>query len=203
MGEAARVTKPMTVEEFLVWDSGDDLVYELIDGFPQLKDPPNPDLLGQAAPTDDHNLIVKNLAVALDRIVLGQRRPCRVLPGSGQRIERRRNRMRIPDLMVKCGSSPRDATEPLLVAEVLSPSNTAIDLAERDMDYRSLPGLREILLIEQDRPAVTIARRVGDLWRTERVEGLDAVLSLETVTAELPLAELYRDVLQPDEAAGG
>lgn len=195
MGGAVRVTKPMTVEEFLAWDSGDDLVYELIDGFPRLKDPPNPNLMGQAAPTDDHNAIVANLMIALAAVVRSKGLPCRVLPGSGQRIQRRRNRMRIPDLMVKCGSSPRDATEPLLVAEVLSPSNTAIDLAERDMDYRSLPGLREILLIEQDRPAVTIARRVGDLWRTDRVEGLDAVLTLETVEADLPLSELYRDVL--------
>jgi len=61
MGVPTKVTKPMTVGGFLEWDSDDDFLYELIDGYPRLKYPPNPDFMGQAVPSDSHQLILSNM----------------------------------------------------------------------------------------------------------------------------------------------
>ncbi len=196
MGEPAKVLRPMTLEEFLEWDSGDDCVWELVDGFPRPKFPPNPALLGQAAPSDEHGVIVKNLTFALENLVRAGKLPCRVIPGAGQKVSVRRNRLRIPDLTVKCGPTSREAWDPILVVEVISPSNSARELAEREADFRALPTVREIVVLEQDAAVATVSHRVGDLWRVERLEGLDAVLSLESVGLEVPLREVYRDVLE-------
>lgn len=199
MGDAARIQAPMTADEFLKWDSGDDFVWELIDGYPKLKFAPNPDFLGQAAPSDDHGVIVKNLTFLFETSVRAKRRPCRVIPGPGQKVRRTRERVRIPDLAVKCGNSSRDATDPIIVAEVMSPSNSFREMDERMADYRSLESVREILVLDQDAANVTLHRRVGDLWRVERLEGLDAVLTLETFDLSVTLSEIYRDVLSDDE----
>lgn len=194
MGDPARVAGPMSVEDFLAWDSGDDFVWELIDGYPTLKFPPNPDFHGQAAPSDDHALIMMNIGAALEAALRAAGRPCHVYPVGGQTISRRRARHRIPDLLVKCG--PRGGTEekPVLVVEVVSPSNTRAELADREADYRSVPSLHEILVVEQDRPSIALLRRTGDLWRVEHLDGLDKTLTLESVQTTLSLMVIYRDV---------
>jgi len=202
MSDAAAVRKPMTVAEFLEWDSGDDLVWELIDGFPRLKFPPNPELRGQAAPSDEHAVIVKNVTYAVETAIRAQGRPCRVMPGPGQAIPRRGDRHRIPDLAVKCGRSAFEARDPILIVEVVSPSNRAVELVERQADFQSLPTVQEVVIIEQARPVVMRHRRVGDLWRTDRFEGLDAALTLESVDLVLPLSEIYFSVLRPEAEPG-
>ena len=203
MADPVKVQGPMTVEAFLQWDSGDDFVYELIDGHPRLKFPPNPEIHGQAAPSDEHMVIVGNLTALVTTHVRARRRPCRVMPGPGQVVPRKQNRYRIPDFAVKCGRTAREAVDPILIAEVLSPSNTAVEMDEREADFRSLPTVQEILRIEQSRPAVTLLRRAGDLWRADRLEGLDALLRLESIALDIPLSDLYRDVLDEEDAAAG
>lgn len=81
----------------------------------------------------------------------------------------------------------------------MSPSNSFRKMDERMADYRSLESVREILVLDQDAANFTLHRRVGDLWRIERLEGLDAVLTLETFDLSVTLSEIYHDVLSDDE----
>ena len=50
------------------------------------------------------------------------------------------------------------------------------------------------LLIETDRPRVVVHRRTDNGFVAELYEGLDAVIELEAIEAELPLVELYERV---------
>lgn len=197
MGAAKKIDRPMTVEEFLAWDSEDDLTWELIDGYPRLKFPANPEFQGQAAPTTDHQRIVRNLLVVIDAKLRTNRPRCEVIPGTREAIPRRHRRCRVPDLAVRCGP---DGSQPVLVVEVLSPSNTFAELAEREADYQSIPTVLEIVVVEQDRPVVHLRRRRGELWPGYRIEGIDQSVTLESVGLELPLTEMYRDVLPKGEA---
>jgi len=200
MAQAAKVRAPMTVEEFLKWDSGDDFVWELIDGYPKLKFAPNPDLLGQAAPSDEHGVVIKNLTFMVEGRIRQARRSCRVIPGAGQKVRRKRERLRIPDLTVKCGRTSLEAQDPILIVEVRSPSDSAREMDDRLADFRALPTVQEILIREQDIAAAILHRRVGDLWQVVEVEGLDGVLTLDSVDLETPLREIYRDVLETETA---
>jgi hypothetical protein len=50
------------------------------------------------------------------------------------------------------------------------------------------------LVVETDRPRVVVHRRTDSGYVAEASEGLDAVVALEAIDVELPLAELYARV---------
>jgi Uma2 family endonuclease len=177
----------MSVEEFLVWDSGDDLRYELVEGV----------VIAQSAPARPHGRLVANFSYSLASRLRAAKRPCAPEAGSVLRIDRRWT-VRAPDLLVRCGASARDADTPVLAIEVLSPSNSASEMARKRDDY-ALVGIMEVLEVEQDLPEIRVYRREGDRWVIETARGLDGVLALSSLGLEMPLAELYADVL-PDDA---
>ena len=102
-----------------------------------------------------------------------------------------------PDVFVTC--APEDAESPLikrhpvLVIEVLSPSTWRVDQGEKLHNYKSLPGLMEIIFIAQDWPELIIHRRSGQ-WMPETFTSPDDKVRLESIDLELPLAEIYASV---------
>ena len=95
---------------------------------------------------------------------------------------------RIEGLSVRCGEHPR------VVFEVVSPSELR-RMRERDRKRQHLQdvdGIQEIAEIYQFDAAVHVYRRAGDgSWSFVAVGGLDAVLRLESLGVEIPLAEIY------------
>ena len=94
--------------------------------------------------------------------------------------------------------------KPVLVAEVLSHSTRRTDETEKKDAYLSLPTLQVYLLVEQDRPCVTVHRRnkTGG-FDPEVYEGRDAVVPLAEIETELPLSEVYQGIeLTPEPTAG-
>jgi Uma2 family endonuclease len=98
-----------------------------------------------------------------------------------------------PDVVVTCRPVAPTAvylTEPALIAEVLSESTEGRDRLEKWTAYRTLPSLREYVLIAQDGPAVEIFRRAPDGWDQISL-GLGEVIDLAAVDLKFPLDELY------------
>ncbi len=79
-----------------------------------------------------------------------------------------------------------------LGAWVPSESTEGRDRLEKWIAYRSLPSLREYLLIAQDRPLLEVLRRREDGWDQIIFEGGDTV-DLDAVKAAFPLDSLYAD----------
>lgn len=102
-----------------------------------------------------------------------------------------------PDVFVTC--APEDAESPLikrhpvLVIEVLSPSTWRVDQGEKLNNYKSLPGLSEIVFIAQDWPELIIHRR-SNQWHPECFTGPDDRIRLESIDLDLPLCEIYASV---------
>ena len=84
--------------------------------------------------------------------------------------------------------------EPRVVLEVLSPSTTRYDRFQKLEEYKQHPAIRVILLIDTEAPRVTVWRKTDGGWGYHEDVGLEAVIDLPEVQAELPLAELYRDL---------
>ena len=62
-----------------------------------------------------------------------------------------------PDVMVACDKEPDDPyyeDDPCLVVEVVSPSTESTDRREKLAAYKSVPGLRACLIVDQDRMRV-------------------------------------------------
>ena len=104
-----------------------------------------------------------------------------------------------PDGMVVCEPNPPDSTyqdNPVVIAEVVSKATRRIDEGEKLDAYLAIPTLRAYLLIETDRPRVVVHRRPEPRGEfvPEAYEGLDAVIPLPAIDAELPLGDLYARV---------
>ncbi|WP_338101762.1 Uma2 family endonuclease [Methylobacterium ajmalii] len=103
--------------------------------------------------------------------------------------------MRRPDAGLDCGSRDPGSTiaaGPRLVVEVLSPNTRDFDAFEKLDEYKSVPGLEYILLVEPNQPAVRLWRKAGDgSWSRQIVEGLDAEIDLPQIGVTLCMSDVY------------
>jgi Uma2 family endonuclease len=58
----------------------------------------------------------------------------------------------------------------------------------------TIPSLAAYLLIEQDAAAVAVYRRTEQGFALETHAGLEAIVPLDEISVELPLAEIYDGV---------
>ncbi len=181
----------MSIEEFLAWDSGDDLRYELVDGWP----------VAQSAPSRSHGRMDVNVGAGLKNRLKAAGRPCVVESSSALRIDKRWT-VRAPDLLVRCGPDRRTADAPVLAVEILSPSNSASEMARKRDDYASV-GIQQVLELDQDDARALLWRVDGDRWIVETIRGLEGSITLDSVGVILPMAEIYEDVeLTPPDDTG-
>jgi Uma2 family endonuclease len=106
------------------------------------------------------------------------------------------------DCSVICGApqyfgDQRDVVlNPLLLVEVLSPSTEAYDRGKKFELYRTIPTLREYLLIHQDRHHVEHYSKQDDSsWLLREYSGLEACLEIGWLSVRIPLGEIYASVL--------
>ena len=106
-----------------------------------------------------------------------------------------------PDVVVLCDKPTfhdgrKDVvTDATLVAEVLSPTTDGYDRGGKFALYRGLPGLRQYLLIAQDRPAVDVFTRQPDgRWVLDAYTDPEAVIPCDAIGCTLTLAEVYAKV---------
>lgn len=120
-----------------------------------------------------------------------------------------RRRYVYPDAGVACpkfkesDSVTGAIVNPQVIVEVLSEGSANYDRGEKWEYYFGIPTVREYLLIEQDRPHVTLFRRQkeGQLFHIQMVSGLDATIELASINTIIALDELYRNVEFPPDRA--
>jgi Uma2 family endonuclease len=189
MAEKPRDDERMSVAAFLDWDDGTDTRYELIDGRVVAMNPP-------MAP---HALLRTTLRAAL---LARMPHACRVYTGGGARNFADDWNFRVPDVVVSCTQSRKNWVEaPILVCEILSPSTARLDVTTKLDFYRSLPSVRESLVVRTVKRHVTLWRRSDPQWIVEDFIGL-ALVPLQATTSPLSLDDLYAplDFDEPDEA---
>lgn len=109
--------------------------------------------------------------------------------------------MYYPDLSVVCGPRQyRDGsrtviTNPILIAEVLSPTTERKDHGEKFRDYLTVESLMVYLLVSQDVPRVEQFSRAEDgCWDYRLVTGLESVLAVPALSVSLNLADIYDQI---------
>jgi Uma2 family endonuclease len=182
-----QLRKKMTVEEFFEWQQSQDKNYELVDGIPVLA------VKAMTGASDRHDAITVNAIVSLAGRLRGK--PCR--PRTQDRAIRTFRGTRRPDVLIECGKPDRtswEAADPRVVIEVLSPSTTRYDRFQKLEEYKLLPAVYVILLVDTEAPRVTVWRRGESGWGYEDLAGLDATIQLPEIGTDLPLSELYADL---------
>jgi Uma2 family endonuclease len=155
-----------------------------------------------------HSLIVSNINRNLGNQLVD--RPCEVHMADMRVKAALARSYRYPDVAVVCGQAELEdqhvdtLLNPTLLVEVLSPSTEASDRGGKFAEYRSIPSLREYLLVAQDQARIERYVRQGEGWYLTVAEGLDASAALDSIDCRLELREVYRRVLDgepvPEEA---
>lgn len=196
MGNTARSLPRMTIADFFALKGEEGVRYELIDGVP---------VRAMTGASRRHDRIVVNAIASLRQALKG--RPCEPSTSDIAIVVPNGN-VRRPDLMIDCAAADdRDmsAVDPRLVMEVLSPSTRGLDLVRKLEEYKSVPGLAYILIVEPEAPRALLWRREGGAagpWVLEEAAGLDGAFDLPAIAARLTLAELYERVTFDPQGTG-
>lgn len=187
MGEAAPAKK-WTPQEYLAWEQDQPTKHEYLDG----------EIFDLAGASAEHNDICANLLRELGNVLLDK--PCRPR-GSDQRVHIPETGLyTYPDALVVCGTPEYEDDKrltllnPTVIVEVLSESTESYDRGKKFRHYRSIPSLRDYLLVSQD-----------DVWVEHYVRATDGnwvlhdtlpggTIALASCGVELRVARLYLNV---------
>ena len=139
----------MSEDEFVAFELADPERHEYVDGVTR----------AMTGASIRHNDVALNLAVALRTATKGT--GCKVNI-EGVRLKVNSRRHYYPDVLVTCeeAGDTHAHSSACLIAEVLSPTTTAIDRGEKRIAYMAMPSLRHLLLIDLD------AGNIDHVWRT-------------------------------------
>ena len=187
---AANPERRYTLEEYLELDRTSDERLEFWDG----------EVFCMSGGSEVHYEIEGNIFAFLKSHL--RERGCRVFTGNVRIKVPSATPYRYADVSALCGDARFEEVggvdallNPQLIVEVLSPSTEAYDRGEKFTHYKSIPTLREYLLVAQHRPHVTrLYRRDDGTWVHTDVDELAAVLTLDSLGCDLPLSEIYRGV---------
>jgi len=183
------ITRTLTVEEYIQLEKELERPAEFEGG----------KLIEMGGASKEHNKIVRNLIALLWNIfketgeveIYGS--DLRVhIPGT--------RRYYYPDLVITKGREqfaedlPDTLLNPVLLIEVLSESTEARDRGIKFETYRQLDSLQEYVLLAQDQPKAELFRRTGegDWLVGPVVQEFDQAVALRSLSAHLPMAEIYR-----------
>jgi Uma2 family endonuclease len=176
----------LTIPEFLEWADATDGLWQLRDGEPEL----------MAPPSEAHGFIQIEFGRVLGNHLEGLGSRCRVAGNPGVIPKLRSNRnMLIPDLAVTCAppTSGHEMAEPILLIEILSPSN-ARQTRANVWAFSTIPSVRELVLVRSTSIAAEVLLRREDGGWPDQAEllGPESTLRLASIGFEAPLRALYR-----------
>jgi Uma2 family endonuclease len=145
----------------------------------------------------NHNLIAGSLFAALYGQLRGK--PCHIFP-SDMRLKTPSGLYAYPDISVVCGEAQFEDSHqdtllnPVVLVEVLSPPTERYDRGRKFQHYRTLPTLRDVLLVAQDSPRVEQYSWQAGRWTLMDVGGNDGVVQMDSIGCVLPLTAIYEQV---------
>jgi Uma2 family endonuclease len=194
---AVKKLVPISVDDYLAGELVSPIKHEYLGGV----------VYAMAGARNQHNRIASNTLVAFGTRLRGK--PCQPWNSDTKVRVRLPTHVRFyyPDASVVCRPNPPIDSfqdDPAVIVEVLSRKTRRIDEGEKKDAYLTMPSLSLYLLVESEVAAVVAYRRTEAGFVREVYEGLDAVVLLPEVDAELPLAEIYDGVVftpEPDDDA--
>ena len=171
--------KAMTPEEFLAWETKQELRWEF-DGFQPV---------AMTGGTDAHAAIQGNIVTALTLRLRGK--PC-YARGPDMRV-RIGSKYRYPDAFVSCTPVSRNsivAADPVVIFEVLSESTARTDRTTKLLEYRSLPSVQRYVMLEQEQAVATVITRSKTGWSLEVLDA-QGTLVMPEIGVEVAMADLY------------
>ncbi|MGB5595847.1 MAG: Uma2 family endonuclease [Crocosphaera sp.] len=149
--------------------------------------------------TINHNTITLNLIFCL-KLALSKTN-CRV-QSSDLRVWIPQYRRGVyPDVMVISGDAifnenrQDEILNPCLIFEVLSPSNSSYDRGDKFLYYRSIPDLKEYILIEQSNYFIEhYTKTENNQWLLQEYHKKEEIITLSSINIEVKINDIYENI---------
>ncbi|MEZ5538180.1 MAG: Uma2 family endonuclease [Thiolinea sp.] len=177
----------VTREEYLEIDAASDLKHEFYQG----------EIFAMSGGTFNHSAISTNVTTALQNLLNNS--SCRPM-NSDMRVSTPSGLDTYPDVSVFCGEpeltdKQRTLLNPIILIEVLSPTTKNYDRGDKFLHYRSIPELRDYLLIDSESVHIEhFQRRDENEWLFHEYRDADAQIYIKSIDRMLVLAEVYAQV---------
>jgi Uma2 family endonuclease len=184
---AAKKIPLISVEEYLARELVAKVKHEYTAGY----------VYAMAGARTQHNRVSVAFVSAMHSRLRG--RPCEAF-NSDMKVRIRvptHTRVYYPDGMVVCESNSAGESfqdQPVVIAEVLSVKTRRTDEGEKREAYLTIPALAAYLLIETESARVVAYQRTAEGFVARVYEGKEAIVPLDAIGTDLPLAELYERV---------
>ena len=160
------------------------------------------EMFAMAGASYQHNIVKDSLVFELRLRLLGS--SCRT-SSSDQRVRIDASGLYVyPDIVIVCGEpefapqDPLSLINPRIIIEVLSNSTQPFDRESKFHHYMKLPSVEEYILVLDYEPLISrYVRQADGMWGLRMFHSLEETFSLATIPAEIPMADLYRDVTFP------
>ena len=157
------------------------------------------EIVAMTGGTSNHNQIAGNFYAYLLFALRGQN--YKIYIGDMRLWIPRYRQYTYPDVMIIDGKpiftekNTTTVTNPSLIVEVLSKSTKNYDMGDKFIYYRSIPEIREYILVDQKRFHVMQHSKTEDgKWLLREYEAEDEVLVLNTINFEIKLSDIYEQV---------
>lgn len=189
MAEALNQTEQYSRREYLSMEDAAETKNEYFDG----------EIFAMAGGSKNHSIICVNVMWGLREAVMD--RDCIAFDGNMKLDIPKENAFVYPDGMVVCEAvaffEDRNdiISNSMLIIKVLSPTTQAFDRGKKFKYYRSIPSLKEYVLISQEEPLVeSYFRQDGKRWLYTVAREPDDNLVLSSLDHHIGLKEMYRKV---------
>ena len=175
-----------TSSDYLAWEEEQTERHEFVAGELFLRD----------ASEDKHVTVSGNLHAALHYHLRSS--PCRIYASDMRLHVEKADAYFYPDVFVTCSKkdleSSKVKTEPIFIAEILSPSTAAYDRGLKFEYYRTIETLQEYLIIDPQRRHTDCYRKgVDGLWVLHPF-GVDETVVLKSMALDIAFADLFAKV---------
>lgn len=157
------------------------------------------EIFAMAGGTIAHNQIVSNMVSEVNFFL--REKDCQVFPSDLKVHNEANSLFTYPDISIVCGEPQKwqgrndTITNPVVIIEVLSESTQLYDRGQKFKLYRSIPSLKEYLLVSSLEYMVEhFTKQAEDAWNFRELSNPEDRLTIESIGFSCPLKELYRNV---------
>ncbi len=157
------------------------------------------EIFAMACAKRNHNAIVANLIISSGIHLKGK--SCTVFPSDLRLYIPETGLYTYPDAMIVCGKEEfvddqfDTLTNPTVIMEVLSESTEKYDRGDKFRFYRSIPSLKEYLLINSEKVGIEkYALNDRGLWELTDAQALSDHIYLDSIHYTLYLSDVYDKV---------
>ena len=156
-------------------------------------------IIPMAGATIEHNIISGNLFALIWLFLKNQKSLNIVFQSDMRTFNPSNNSFMYPDVVVSDGKpvlredgKMDNLINPILIIEVLSKSTAVYDKTDKFIACKSIPSLKEYVLVSTDTPEIEIYRKENDThWELVKQLDLTKLVQFKSINLEFALSEIY------------